>query len=62
MPEAVAEEFIWWCQHGNKDMCAVVLRNEFAMPAADAKAVVMMYASPDCAHFARPMNNGGPQA
>ena len=62
MPAAEAESFIWWCQNGNKDMCAAVLRNEFYLPATEAMSVVMTYASPDCAHFARPIAHGVPQA
>lgn len=70
-PPAKRENFTWWCQHGNTEMCAAVLwQSEGFAPGAAAsmvkalnqQPVVMMHASPPCAHFARPMASQPGQA
>mgnify|MGYP000160831386 CR=1 FL=1 len=51
------ENFTWWCQNGNTDMCAAVLWRGEGFSTPEARTLVkMLHASPPCAHFASHMS------
>lgn len=63
-PPSMRENFTWWCQNGNKEMCAAVLWQSNGFTPDDAHALVkhlaaqpvtLLHETPACAHFARPM-------
>ncbi len=67
-PTPKRENFTWWCQNGNKEMCAAVLRQSNGLTNANAPTLVqhlaaqpvtLLHESPPCAHFARPMASAG---
>ena len=39
-PPARRDNFTWWCQYGNKEMCAAVLWRNEGFTQADATALV----------------------
>jgi hypothetical protein len=71
-PPAKRENFTWWCQNGNNEMCAAVLWKSEGFERTDAAElvralrssapVVLMRDSPPCAHFALPMDIQGADA